>query len=58
MRTLTVGILELGIPPEDYQKKYGSYTDMFSQLLSDSDSRLNFKFLPLLDGDIPKEPDK
>ncbi|EPJ50714.1 MAG: hypothetical protein OFPI_19530 [Osedax symbiont Rs2] len=56
MRTLTVGILEMGIPPEGYREKYGSYPDMFSQLLSKSDSQLSFKFFPILDGDIPGDP--
>lgn len=56
MRTLTVGILEMGIPPEGYREKYGSYPDMFSQLLSDSDDQLDFKFFPVLDGHIPSDP--
>ena len=56
MRTLTVGILETGIPPEDYREKYGSYPEMFSQLLSDCDSQLSFQFFAVLDGEIPVDP--
>jgi GMP synthase-like glutamine amidotransferase len=56
MRTLTIGILETGIPPEGYKEIYGSYPDMFRDLLSASDTQLAFNYYPILDGNIPTDP--
>lgn len=56
MRTLTIGILETGLPPEGYSEKYGSYPDMFRDLLSASDSQLAFNYFAVLDGEIPTDP--
>ncbi len=56
MRTLTIGILETGIPPEGYKEIYGSYPDMFRDLLSASDTQLAFNYYPILEGDIPFDP--
>lgn len=56
MQTITLGILETGLPPEQYQVQYGSYPDMFRHLLSDVDQKIDFKYFPILDGDIPTDP--
>ncbi len=56
MRTLTIGILETGIPPEGYKEIYGSYPDMFRDLLSASDSQLEFNYYQVLEGNIPSDP--
>lgn len=56
MRTITIGILETGIPPEGYAEKYGSYPQMFQQLLNDSDAQLDFRFYQVLEGEIPTDP--
>ncbi|MEH6445506.1 MAG: type 1 glutamine amidotransferase [Oceanospirillaceae bacterium] len=56
MKTITIGILETGLPPEEYRQQHGSYPDMFSQLLANSDKHLKFQYFHVLDDDIPTAP--
>ncbi|EPJ44820.1 MAG: hypothetical protein OFPII_32100 [Osedax symbiont Rs1] len=53
MKQITLGILETGVPPEEFREQYKSYPEMFKSLLEDSDAHLNFKFFHVLEGDIP-----
>jgi GMP synthase-like glutamine amidotransferase len=54
MKQISVGILETGLPPEEYREQFGSYPDMFQQLLNGSDQQISFKYYHILDNDIPQ----
>lgn len=56
MKKITLGILETGVPPQEYREQHGSYPDMFSELLAASDAHLNCKYFHVLEGDIPASP--
>lgn len=53
---LQIGILETGRPPRELGEKYGSYPDMFEQLLAGADANLEFTAFAALDGEIPDDP--
>lgn len=55
-KPITVGILETGLPPEEFNNKYGSYPDMFAQLLQSQDASIECRFYAILEGDIPSDP--
>lgn len=54
MKQISVGILETGLPPEEYRDQFGSYPDMFKQLLNNCDQQISFKYFHILDNDIPQ----
>ncbi len=53
MRSDYIAILETGVPPAGLDSTYGTYADMFSQLLA-SDGRA-FKVFKTLNGELPEQ---
>ena len=53
---MRIGILETGRPPEALNGKFGSYPDMFAELLSKADPSLEFVSFAAIDGDVPSDP--
>ena len=56
MKQISVGILETGLPPEEYREQFGSYPDMFKQLLNDCDQQIECRYFHVLDDEIPQDP--
>lgn len=55
---MLIGILETGRPPEELKTSYGSYADMFKRLLGAADNSLEFKVYPVLDNQLPADPNE
>lgn len=54
----TIGLLETGLPPEEFDGTYGSYPQMFIDLLSAEDDTLQFKTYAILAGEYPASADE
>ncbi|MGB1236682.1 MAG: type 1 glutamine amidotransferase [Pseudomonadales bacterium] len=53
MKKITLGILETGLPPEEYRDEHGSYPEMFAGLLGEQDANITFRFYAVLDAQLP-----
>ena len=51
---MIIGILQVGIAPEELIDVYGSYADMFVELLSEKDCGFDFRTFNTCDNDFPQ----
>lgn len=52
---LTLGLIEVGLPPEDFNNRYGSYPSMFKSLLNELSDDFQFRDYAVLSGEIPQQ---
>ncbi len=53
---MLIGILETGRPPDELKDDYGSYANMFEQMLGAAAASLEFRIYAVLDDEFPASP--